>query len=63
MSSLEPRRPLCGVPEVKYIDEMLVFADLVVDQNGAVQELANARTPSNDIAHPRKATQQLHVVE
>ncbi len=49
--------------EVKYFDEMLVLAYLVVDQNGAVQQLTDARAFAKSATHAGKASQQLHVVE
>lgn len=48
---------------VKDFNEAFVFTDLVVDQNGAMDQFAHAGASSNDCAHARKASQQLNVVE
>ncbi len=49
--------------KVKDFNEVLVFADLVVEENGAVQKFAHARALSNATAHAREASQELHMVE
>lgn len=51
------------MPKVKHFHETLIFADLVVDQNRAMQQLANARPFSDGASHAGKASQQVHVVE
>jgi len=51
------------VAEVKYFDSTHVFVDLIVDEDGTVQEFANTDAFSNDRAHARKTGQQLDVVE
>ena len=48
---------------MKDFDEALVFADLIVNQNRAVQEFANACAFSNGGAHAREPRQQLDMVD
>jgi hypothetical protein len=49
--------------EVKHFHETLIFTDLVVDQNRAMEQLANARSFSNGASHAGKTSQQVHMVE
>lgn len=51
------------MPEVKYFQKTLVFTDLVVDQNRAMQQLANPRPFSDGAPHAWETSQQLHMVE
>ena len=45
------------------LDHMLIFADLVVDQNRAVSEFAHTRSLPDCPIHARKISQKLYVVE
>jgi hypothetical protein len=49
--------------EVKHFQETLIFMDLVVDQNRAMQQLANTRPFSDGASHTGKAGQQVNVVK
>jgi hypothetical protein len=49
--------------EVKHFHGTLIFTDLVVDQNRAMEQLANARSFSNGASHAGKTSQQVHMVE
>jgi len=49
--------------DVKHFHETLIFTDLVVDQNRAMEQLANARSFSNGTSHAGKTSQQVHMVE
>jgi hypothetical protein len=51
------------MPEVKHFHDALIFTDLVVDQNPAMEQLANARSFSNGASHAGKTSQQVHMVE
>ena len=51
------------MPEVEHFHKTLVFTDLVIDQNRAMQQFANARPFSDGASHARKARQQVHVVK
>ena len=49
--------------EVKHLDQPLVGIDSVVNQNRAMQQLANARPLFDQRAHPRKLSQQLDMIQ
>ena len=49
--------------DVKHFHETLIFMDLVVDQNRAMQQFAHTRPFSDGASHAGKASQQVHVVE
>jgi hypothetical protein len=49
--------------EVKHFHKTLIFTDLVVDQNRAMEQLANARSFSNSASDAGKTSQQVHMVE
>ena len=51
------------MPEVKYLHEVLIFVDLVVNQNRAVQQFAHPRPFSDRATHAGKPSEQIHVVE
>ena len=49
------------MPEVKHLHKTLVFTDLVIEQNRAMQRLANARPFSDGAAHAWETSQELHM--
>ena len=51
------------MPEMKYLQQELVFEDLVVHQNGAMREFTYSRPLADGAAHSGKASQQFNVVE
>jgi len=51
------------MPEVQHLDHMLIFADLVVDQNWAVSQFAHARSLPDCSARAREIGQKLYVVK
>jgi hypothetical protein len=51
------------VTEVKLFHETLVFTDLVVDKDWAMQKLAYAPPFSDGAANARKTRQQFHMVK
>ncbi len=48
---------------MKYFYEASVVAYLIIDHNRAVYQLAHTRSAIDGAAHPRKATEQLHMIE
>jgi len=48
---------------VEDFDEVSVFTDLVVHENGAVRQFSNTNLFTNCAAHARESTQQFHMVE
>lgn len=48
---------------MKYFNEAFVFTDLVVDQDGTVDQFAHAGALSSDCSHVRKTSQQVDVIE
>jgi hypothetical protein len=54
--ALEFRGLPCGVSKVKYFNKVLVFANLVVDQDRTVQEFAHSRALSNGATHGQKTS-------
>jgi hypothetical protein len=57
MSMLE-RRVLPGrLTEVEYLQEVFVFANVIVNENGTVQELSYPRAFPNRASHTGKARQ------
>jgi len=51
------------VPEVQHLDHALVFADLVIDQNRTVSQLAHTRSLSDCVTHSGEIRQQVYVIE
>jgi hypothetical protein len=49
--------------EVKHFHQTLIFTDLVIGLNRAMEQLANARSFSNGASHAGKTSQQVHMVE
>jgi hypothetical protein len=50
------------MPNVKNLDFAFGFADVIVDEEWAVYQLADMGSLSNQSAHARKASQQLDVL-
>jgi len=63
------RRPLESgslarrVTNMKNFHNVLVFAELVVHEDGAVRQLPHSRSLANDAAHAGKTRQQSNVVQ
>lgn len=49
--------------EVKNIYYVPIFVDLVVNQNWTMYKLSDPRSFSDDGAHARKTSEQIHVVQ
>jgi hypothetical protein len=49
--------------KVKHFDNVLIFADSVVNENRAVLEFSYAGTFSDRATHPGESAQQIHVIQ
>ena len=49
--------------EMKDLNQMVLFMDLVVDENRGVDELTNLRPISSDVPHVGKPGEQIDVIE
>ena len=51
------------MPKVKQFDDVLIFVDSVINNNGAMVQFSNARAFSDCATHSRKLAEQIHMVE
>ena len=51
------------MPEMKYLNDVFMFADYVISRNWAVNQFANLGALPNNAAHPRKTGKQIQVVK
>lgn len=51
------------MPEVQHLYDALIFLDLVVNENRGVHQLTHAGPSADEIAHVRKAGEQIQMIE
>ncbi len=51
------------MPKVKQFDDVFIFVDSIINNNGAMVQFSNAGALSERATHPRKLAEQIHMVE
>lgn len=61
--SLELRLFARSMPKVKNLNQILILADSVVDDDRAVDQLTHSRPLAYGVSHARKPAQQIDVIQ